>query len=463
MTTPHTLPVPPEIISRACDLVDRKVRRLPFVRRGFEVNSALVGAAMEELNAEASRTLAIRQRTGRDGRVVVDGLDRRLAVRGSGSPDIAEVIAGILTEAGIAERASVADRRSHRFIRAVRLSTAWTWTVASERAAPSLPVLGRTDGKAPAWTSLCPVCRAGRLGPGSAGRLFGVHETEYFICNSCGARFVPDSGKFRLVAIARKRDPLWERLLNRNLSGDEWQEIALHGHSDADLHKTRKPESRRKGQEKYGTVPAGEGRFAVEAGGSTLYFTALPVQFSRGSIRDLFAKRRETLRQILRHPAYAGIAGEAAEQYRHYLDLPAGPFLLGLKDRRNTGYQKFLNPHGDMTFCTFRTTASGTAEESGVFVVVKEGAVQAAGMSLRPFRETINDDLGNISPATCYRDGDSELCRINALMCGNRKGGGGLYVYAVGEEGEIRRILAEVEEAYGLPGTDVYGGAGQSA
>ena len=450
MTTPHSLPIPPEIISRACNQIAREIRRLPFVRNGVEINCELVAAAMEELNAEANRTLAIRVRIKKDGRVAVDGLDRHLAYRGFCSPDASEVITGILNEACITGKASIADSRTHRFVRAVRLSPAWAWTVATDNAGKSSHIvgMGRWTGEAPAWTSLCPVCRTGRLDQGAGGRLFGVRETEYLLCVSCGARFVPDAGKFRLVAIARKRDPLWDRLLNRKLSGDEWQEIALYGHPDTVLQGSRKPDAKWKRQEKFSTVPAGKGRLAVEAGDSTLYFTALPLQFSRGSSRDLFSKRREPLRKILSHPAYAGIAGEALERYHHYLDVPIGPFLLGLKDRSDMDYLKFLNPYGDGKFCMFRTTAFGIAEETGVFVVAKDSAVQAAGVSLRPFRETINDHLGNISPAACYLDGDPELCRINAHVCGNRKSGGGLYVHVVGNESEIRRILTEVDETY---------------
>ena len=121
MPPAHYLPIPPGLRSSACDTVSRRVAPLPFVRDGIEVYCDLIAAAMECLNAEATRTLAIRQRTGADGRVQADGLDRLLTNRDFLDPEISEIVSKTLKDAGIAEPAVVSDWRSHRTFRGIRL------------------------------------------------------------------------------------------------------------------------------------------------------------------------------------------------------------------------------------------------------------------------------------------------------------------------------------------------------
>ena len=91
MPPAHYLPIPPGLRSSACDTVSRRVAPLPFVRDGIEVSCDLIAASMEVLNAEATRTLAIRQRTGADGRVqIFDGLKEGDAVIVHSERDLGE-------------------------------------------------------------------------------------------------------------------------------------------------------------------------------------------------------------------------------------------------------------------------------------------------------------------------------------------------------------------------------------
>lgn len=446
MKTPHTLPVPPDVLSRASDRLKVADRRMPFVQDGKTVGTDLLAAALEELNAEPNRTLAIRCRRGENGRVIADGLDRRLSQRGFPEEGTAETVAEVLISAVIAAKASITDRRSHRFIRAVRLLPGWTWTIATggtgEYRSTGIP---GSDGGHPAWTDLCPVCREGRLLPAEGQRLFGVHGTDFLVCTSCGARFVAEAGKFRLVSIAKKRDPAWASLLNRQLSGDEWRAVARGG---SGLKITIAPGSAaektgRKARSKSPARPSAK-RFALDVGERTLYFTPLRLQFGKGMARDLFAKRKEPLREILRLPAYHDCAVSVVDKYRTWLDAPVGFFLVSIRDRRDSNFRKFLNEYGNNTFCMFMAADADLAQKRGVWIVVHDGTVCAAGESLCSFAATVNEELGCLQPMSCYRDGSPERCRINSIVCGNRQAGGGLFVYPVEREDEIRKLAREI-------------------
>lgn len=64
----------------------------------------------------------------------------------------------------------------------------------------------------------------------------------------------------------------------------------------------------------------------------------------------------------------------------------------------------------------------------GVYVVVIGQRPSAVGECHESFIKIITGEIGTILPATCYRDGDAVACRINALICRNRKDAG---IYAL--------------------------------
>lgn len=446
MATQHMLPVPQDLLSHACEMVTVSSGRLPFIQNGVEVNEGLLQAAIEELNAEPNRTLAIRARTGADGRIIIDGLDRHLSSRGFESSDSAETIAQVLIKSEICQKASVADKRAHRFRSGVRLLPPWTWTVASGESTSlsGCKTLTASTSAGSLWTSVCPVCRDGVLNP-SAGRLFGVPETEFLICTTCGARFVPDSGRFRLVAIAHTRDPEWARLLNRTFSADEWlamaQGRAVAGMDTARGHRKTVPGRIAKGSPATRHPPD---KFTVEAGNRTFYFCPVELQFGRGTVQDLFTRRKDPLRTILALPEYQDYAKSASTRYPRYLDIPVGFFLRELKSRGDDSYRQFLNPWGDEPHCMFRVARTGLSETRGVYIIVQDGVVRHCGMSLRSLKETIDEHLGRLPPGACYRDGNAGYCEANTLICSNRKTGGGVYVYPLIGDEEIRKLVRAV-------------------
>jgi hypothetical protein len=165
MPAPHVLPIPAALRKLACDTVSRRVARLPFMHKGVTVPCALITAGMEALNAQVTRTLSLKNRTGTGGRVQVDRLDHLLQERGFVHPGSARALSIVLERAGISEPAAVPDQQSHRVMRGTRLVSAWTWHIESDLQKPcALP------GTAPSaleelssWQDLCPVCRTGML------------------------------------------------------------------------------------------------------------------------------------------------------------------------------------------------------------------------------------------------------------------------------------------------------------
>lgn len=437
MSTTHTLPIPPHLLRSACDVICRTAGMIPFKRQGARVTRELVAAAMEELNAEATRMLALSARTTQEGTILLDGLDRHLVLRGFSEKD-STCIAKVLIGSGIAARASVTVRRSRQFVQAVRLAAPWTWTIAGEFTGPAfLPADAGGEDDESSWTSVCPVCRHGRLDPVTGEQLYGLSRTDFLACTSCGAKFVPDSGKFRLVAIVLRKDPQWCELLNKAHTPAEWQHLAKAGSLPGNVSPASRARGGRDAVSPRSDRTAPE-TLALEIGNRTLFFTRVPVRFLKRTDGDRFTDRRETLRTLLNQPAFAHVWNVSESRYRPYLDVPVGYVLSELKLRGDPLYRQFLNSYGDVEFCPFRGEETPLLSRRGVYIVATGPEVLAAGPSLCPFRETIDNLLGTIPPAACYLDGDPERCRINALLCSDRNRS--LYVHALSDEHEILRI-----------------------
>jgi hypothetical protein len=452
MPPPHVLPIPDALRTRACAIVSRRVAPLPFVHNSVRITCDLIAAGMEALNAQATRTLSLKHRMNAGGRVQVEGLDRLLQEQGLVNPGTALILSGVLERAGITEPAVVPDRQSRRILRGTRLVSPWTWHIECELQKPvTLPTALSDLEERSSWQDLCPVCRTGMLNAVIGQRLFGIPATGFLLCTHCGAKFVPDDNNYRLVSIAMKKDPLWGRYLNTTMSPDAWEAIArelkspekkqpilTQGH-----HQQKSPaNTREKNNEKTG------GRLAIPVGDRTLYFTMLTLQYRQRGIHDLFSRNKTPLRTVIRLPSCLHLAKAVHNDYAHYLDVPVGFFLSELKGRKDTFYREFLNIHGDETFCRFRTDTGGIAAERGVFVVAVGQEIRATGPCRTAFSSMVNDELGWLSPDTCYRHGDPVRCRINALLCSHRKTGG-IYIHPVGDDDEIAQIAGELNAEEG--------------
>jgi hypothetical protein len=449
MSATQYLPLPPELFAHACDTVSRRVSQLPFLRGGVKVTGELVGVTMECLNAEPTRALALSTHQGPEGDQK-DGLDRcleqRLQISGKAA---APVIAEVLYSAGIAEPALIADRYIHHERRGIRLVAPWTWHIASTMA-PSVRLGSSGDGAGSSlsWLDLCPVCRTGILERVVGKQLFGIPHTDFFIeCSSCGAKFIPVGPAFRLVSIATIRDPLWKKHLDKTHSPEEWAMLArgnCPGISPARFPAGKKPSGPALPAAAVTLTPLTDGSLAVPVLKKILYFHPVPLHFA-GSVReDAFFRVQKPLEELLLQPVFEHLRSPVNAKYSRYLPMKTGLFLHQLKERHDPFYRGFLNASGDEKYGTFRAEDDSETEKKGILIVIVNRGLYHVINSPDPLRTTINNRFGRIGPDDCLLSGDSIRCRINALLCTNKKEAG-LYIHPVEKEDQRLAITNAID------------------
>jgi hypothetical protein len=452
MSATQYFPLPPELFAFACDTVSRRVSQLPFLRGGVSVTGELVGVTMECLNAEPVRVLALTTPRDAPGGIA-DGLDicleQRLGIPGKA---VVPVITEVLCSAGITEMTEIIDRQLHRPRRAIRLLSPWTWHIASTMA-PSVRLggSGAGAGSSLSWLDVCPVCRTGILERVVGKQLFGIPRTDFYIeCSHCGAKFIPVGPAFRLVSIAMIRDPLWKKHLDKTYPPETWAALARGtgpGGSPVQRPAGNKPSDTARHAPAVAAVTLvhlKDGSLAVPVLGKTLYFHPIPLHFA-GSVReDVFARVQKTLEELLVQPAFEHLRLQVYAKYSRYLPMKTGLFLGQLKERHDPFYREFLNPFGDEKYGTFRAGDSGETEKKGVLIVVVNRGLYHAINSQDPIRTTINNRLGRIGPDDCLLSGDPARCRINALICNNKKEAG-LYIHTVEKEDDRLSITNAIE------------------
>ena len=424
----------------AGETVSRRVSRLPFLRSGVRVTGELIGVAMECLNAEFNKTLALRTPPNTVEKPP-DGLDRcieeRLKLPGK---TVVPVIVDVLCSAGIAETTEIMDRVSHRPRKGIRLLPPWTWHAASAMA-PTVRLQGSGNDDASSllsWMSMCPVCRTGILNRVVGKQLFGIPHTDFYIeCSHCGAKFIPLGTQFRLVSIATVRDPLWRKYLNETFSAEAWSALARGTSTGGNqyVRQTEKPVSQSQKSPSGGLMQLKDGSLIVPFQEKTLYFKPVKLNFSGGLREDVFARAQKPLQDLLETPAFSLLLPQVNAKYSRYLSMKSGLFLGQLKERHDPFYREFLNPYGDEKYGTFRLEDSHEADKKGVLIVVVNKGIYHAVNCRDTFRGIINDLFGRISAEDCLLSGDSTRCRINALLCNNRNTAG-IYIQTCEKEDE---------------------------
>jgi hypothetical protein len=445
MSATQYFPIPPELFALASETVSRRVSRLPFLRSGVMVTGELLGVTMECLNAEFTKTLAL-QTPPNAARKPEDGLDQcieeRLRVPGR---TVVPVIMDVLCGAGIAETTEIMDQVAHRPRKAVRLLPPWTWHAASGMSpVVRLPGSGNEDESSLSWMSMCPVCRTGILNRVVGKQLFGIPHTDFYIeCTHCGAKFIPVGAQFRLVSIATVRDPLWRKHLDQTFPAETWSALA-RGTAPGGKPLTHPPTGKKPAGPS-SNLPVGgltqlkDGSLVVLYGEKTLYFKPVKLDFSGPVREDLFARVQKPLEEVIKNPAFSHLLSPIQSRYSPCLPLKTGLFLHQLKERQDPFYREFLNIYGDEKYGTFRLGDAKEGDKKGLLIVVVNRALFAVINCTDTIRSTINDTLGRISPEDCLISGDSARCRINALLCTNKKDAG-IAIYTSGDEEERVRI-----------------------
>jgi len=449
MSATQYFPIPPDRFALAVETVSRRVSRLPFLRSGVMVTGELLGVAMECLNAEFNKTLALR--TPQDTLIKPeDGLDRCIEERHrTTGTAVVPVIVDVLCSAGIAETTELMDRHAHRPRKAVRLLPPWTWDAGPAMSATvRLSGPGNEDAPSPlSWMSMCPVCRTGILDRVVGKQLFGIPHTDFYIeCTHCGAKFIPVGTQYRLVSIATVRDPLWKKHLGQTFPAETWAALARGTGPGGKL--LLHPTGKKPGSSPSPKLPAGsltqlkDGSLVVPAGGKTLYFKPVKLNFTGGVREDLFARVQKSLGEIIQDPAFSHLLPSINARYSQYLPLKTGLFLSQLKQRGDPFYREFLNCYGDEKYGAFRLDDSRDGDRKGVMVVVVNRGIYTVFNCPDTIRGTINDTLGRIPPEDCLLSGDSSRCRVNALLCNNKKEAG-IFIHISGDEAE-RVLITEL-------------------
>jgi hypothetical protein len=437
MPAPQFLPIPDSILALACETLGRRSGRLPFTGEGIEVTEGLVKVTLECLNAEVTRTLPVKAVFR--GNEKFPGLAGCLSERmGSDQSAAAPVIAEILVHAGLAELVEVPDAATRTKVRGIRLLSAWTWHIGS---GDFLTGGGKYTGGDEAWLARCPVCKTGILGRVTGKRLFGIPPTDYYFdCSHCGAKFIPEKERFRLVSIARIADPHWRQYLNSCRTPDEWSALVREEtplpQAPARIATSRyrmspkKPEAPPRPQPVHRPekpswqiegvpVPFStlrDGSLVVAGTAKTFYFRPAGLRFLRGTRHDLFSHAERTLQQALESPGFAEVKPAFVQEYAQYLPLRLGPVTEELRKKNDRRYQLLLNRYGDRDFSSFILADPEQAQKKGILIAFLEGRLCHIAACHTTFADPVDHAFGNMTADKCYRDGDETACRINSIV-----------------------------------------------
>jgi hypothetical protein len=292
-------------------------------------------------------------------------------------------------------------------------------------------------------------------------QLFGIPHTDFIIeCSHCGAKFIPVGPAFRLVSIAKIRDPLWKRYLDKTNTPDIWASIA-RGPGSGTVRSSTRSSTPKPGVAL--TKPAGheptphvlppasvtvtalkDGSLAIPLPGKNLYFRPIPLKFTGGAKEDTFTRIQKSLEEVLQEPAFEHLRDPVNAKYSRYLPMKIGLFLGHLKERFDPFYREFLNPYGDEKFGSFRADTTGETEKRGVLIVAVNRGLYHVADSPVPLYLTINNHFGRIGPDDCLLTGDIARCRVNALLSNNQKEAG-LFFYSSEREADRLSLVQSVE------------------
>ncbi len=151
--------------------------------------------------------------------------------------------------------------------------------------------------------------------------------------------------------------------------------------------------------------------------GHSMLFVNAPLIFVAHRLSDVFAKQNnKTLRETLAHRRYSALSQSVAYQYPDDLDKPIGLFLAELKAIGDSTYRRFLNPHGDKTYCHFRLADGENNGKKGLYLYLCNQEIVYIGRSYDPFSKRVDQGYGKIHPKNCFLDGQSTNCHLNSLI-----------------------------------------------
>lgn len=478
MAAPQFLPIPENLHVLACETINRRVGRIPFEKDGIEVTGELVAIAMECINAEVVRTLPVKPAARQSGATpgLIGCLNERI---GGDNSAVAPVVANVLVDAGLAETAEVLDSETHQQIRGVRLISPWTWHIAS----PGPKVFAGTapgsgNNSSDAWMAKCPVCKTGILSRVTGKRLYGIPPTDFYVdCSHCGAKFIPEKNRFRLVSIAHISDPRWRQYLNSSREPEVWMQVAQEIVMQRPEHRTVRrravapktistvimPQTiplvhrhEHRPTRPVEGIPAAfpeirDKSLAVAGPAKTHYFRPVPVRFLGAAKYDIFEHSERIVGDMPDSPEFAELRETLETKYPRYLTLRRGPVAAELRLKNDPLYKKFLNGYGEEGFCMFCMDDDSRAAKKGVILVYAQKKICLILACHTSFADIIDKRFGHIFPDMCYCEGDQTACRINTVQ-GSSRSAPVIYAHELSDDAVIDEVTAGLNAKYGSAG-----------
>ena len=175
----------------------------------------------------------------------------------------------------------------------------------------------------------------------------------------------------------------------------------------------------------------------ITVDGRTWDFRRTRLALSAGRESNVFArKNNKSVRETLAHRRYGHLSG-AATAYVSRLDEPLGAFLYSLKIDGDTWYRNFLNPYGDLEYCSFVVGDSELSRARGIYLYMVGDEFVYLGRSRDPFRKRVNQGYGRIHPKNCYLDGQATNCHFNSLVAMEEPSSVSLWLCPMGSDEEI--------------------------
>ena len=129
-----------------------------------------------------------------------------------------------------------------------------------------------------------------------------------------------------------------------------------------------------------------------------------------------FNKNNRTLNEMLEKQRYNNLTPLIHEYLDDYGEIKIGEFLKHLKEKNDIKYKKFLNKNGDKKYCEV-ILENVDLSRKGLYVFVVNNVIMYLGRSSKiAYKSRLKGDYFRITPAKCYRTGQSTSCRVNSLI-----------------------------------------------
>jgi len=150
-------------------------------------------------------------------------------------------------------------------------------------------------------------------------------------------------------------------------------------------------------------------------------------------------KNNKSIEETLQSARYQKLQAYTEENYNASLSKMLGDFLYKLKNENDMFYKEFLNNYGDLEYSRFMLADTTQYKLKGVYFYYVNDELKYIGRCRDSMQKRVNSGYGNISPKSCYIDGQSTNCKVNALVTQNR-GSVKLKIYPMDDIKEIEEL-----------------------